>query len=272
MNQILVTQRLYITPELKKKKKMYKISLFLSVFLLCMLGSLYIYAEYDRNKEEEVSQEILDNILLSQTEDVEDKTIVSSEKNDALIIVASNSVDEERVNVVESVNSVNNESYKDNIVINRNNQQLTQNEKMLLEGKYTASNGKEYSICGIVNIPKINVTYPILTETTDSLLKVSICKFWGAEPNKVGNFCIVGHNYRNKRFFSKVPTLVCGDIVEITDLSNMTLKYEVYDIYTVSPEDRSCTSQLTNGKKEITLITCTNDSSARVIVKAREMK
>ena len=45
---------------------------------------------------------------------------------------------------------------------------------------------------------------------------------------------------------------------------------EVYDNYVVSPNDRTCTSQLTNGKKEVTLITCTNDSSNRVIVKARE--
>ena len=39
--------------------------------------------------------------------------------------------------------------------------------------------------------------------------------------------------------------------------------------YEVIPEDLSCTSQLTNGKKEITVITCTNDSKMRVIVKAR---
>ena len=31
-------------------------------FLVCILVSLYIYAEYDRNKSEEVSQEILENI------------------------------------------------------------------------------------------------------------------------------------------------------------------------------------------------------------------
>ena len=36
-------------------------------------------------------------------------------------------------------------------------------------------------------------------------------------------------------------------------------------------EDDSCTNQNTNGKKEVTLITCTNDSKKRVIVKAREI-
>ena len=87
----------------------------------------------------------------------------------------------------------------------------------------------------------------------------------------MGNFCIVGHNYRNTRFFSKVPTLENGDIIEITDLTGRKISYRVYNKYTVDPTDVSCTSQLTNGNKEITLITCTNDSKMRVIVKAREV-
>ena len=54
MNQILVTQKLYITPELKRKKKIFKLEFFISVFLLCLLSSYYIYAEYNRNESEQV--------------------------------------------------------------------------------------------------------------------------------------------------------------------------------------------------------------------------
>ena len=50
-----------------------------------------------------------------------------------------------------------------------------------------------------------------------------------------------------------------------------TLSYEVYDKYVVEPDDVRCTSQRTNGMKEITIITCTDDSKHRVIVKAREV-
>ena len=49
MNQILVSQKLYVTPDMKKKKKAFKFEFFLSVFLLCVLSSYAIYAEYDRN-------------------------------------------------------------------------------------------------------------------------------------------------------------------------------------------------------------------------------
>ena len=109
-------------------------------------------------------------------------------------------------------------------------------------------------------------------EETEELLKISPLKFHGCEPNEVGNFCIVGHNYRNTKFFSKVPTLVVGDTVKLTDLTNRTITYEVYDMHTVDPSDTSDTTQLTGGKKELTLITCTNDSKQRVIVRCREVK
>ena len=88
---------------------------------------------------------------------------------------------------------------------------------------------------------------------------------------KFGNFCIVGHNYRSNKFFSNVPDLEIGAIIEITDLTETTYQYSVYDIYTVDPEDTSCTSQLTDGKIEITLITCTDDGNERVVVKATKI-
>ena len=104
-------------------------------------------------------------------------------------------------------------------------------------------------------------------------MKVAPYKFWGANPNEVGNFCVIGHNYRRKGvFFSDVPSLNVGDIVEIQDLSQRTVEYEVYDLHTVSLNDRSDTTQYTNGKREVTLITCTDDAKQRVIVKCTEKK
>ena len=43
-------------------------------------------------------------------------------------------------------------------------------------------------------------------------------------------------------------------------------------MYEVEPENTSCLDQVANGKREVTLITCTNDSKRRVIVKAEEAK
>ena len=142
------------------------------------------------------------------------------------------------------------------------------------EQKVKAKDGTEYYTIGQINIPSINCQYPILassTENFDTLLKIAPVKFHGANPNEIGNFCIVGHNYRNSQFFSKVPKLVNGDIIEITDTFGKMIQYEVYDKYTVVDTDTSCTTQQTDGRREITLITCTNASDEnRVIVKARE--
>lgn len=242
MNQILITKKLYITPELKRKKKVYKANFVLSVFFLIILISLYIYAAYARDKAETVSQEILENA------EVEDSTVADS---DVLIAVLNDTTDDgTEVPVVVS------------------NQDKTKT-KQQTESGYT------YVVDGKVTIPKINVEYAILNGETDSeveteeLLKLSPVKFHGPEINEVGNYCIVGHNYRNSKFFSKVPTLVNGDIIQITDSIGNMIEYQVYDKYTVEPTDVSCTSQNTDGKKEITLITCTDDSKLRVIVKAR---
>jgi len=68
-----------------------------------------------------------------------------------------------------------------------------------------------------------------------------------------------------------VPNLQLGDKIEITDLSGRMLTYTVYDKFIVNPDELECTSQLTNGNKEITLITCTNDNKQRHIIKARVM-
>lgn len=250
MNQILVTEKIYVTPELKRKKKIYKILFMVSIFSIISLFSMYIYAEFDRNKDESISEDIL-SFMTEQ----EDETIVSLYEN-ALVVKITQDITEE----IEAGNETSEESKK-------------QLQIATATSTYTAPNGKTYETIGVVRIPKINLTYPILSKTTDALMKVAPCKFHGASPNEVGNLCIIAHNYRRKGvFFSDVETLIVGDIVEIQDLSQRTIQYEVYDIHTVMPDNVADTTQKTNGRKEITLITCTDDSQQRLIVRCKEKK
>lgn len=259
MNQILITKKLYITPELKRKKNVYKFNFLISIFFICLLFSYYIYAEYDRNKSEEVSKDILANIDFGVIEEVISEPTVDTttiKVKDNILIIALDEDEIEEVNINELINPK-------EVVINS----ITKEPVM-----YTSESGDTYYTDAIINIPSINVSYPVLSKTTDELLKISPCKFWGQEPNEVGNYCIVGHNYRSEKFFSKVPTLQIGDIIELTDQTTRKIKYAVYDKYIVDPTDVSCTSQLTKGKREITLITCTNDNANRHVIKARETK
>lgn len=139
---------------------------------------------------------------------------------------------------------------------------------------YTASNGKQYDVIATLNIPSLGIEYPILSTTTTGLLKVSLTKYWGANPNEVGNMVVIGHNYKNSKFFGKLPNIELGAIVKITDLTGKILDYKVYDTYVIDPSDNACTSQLTNGQTEITLITCYYENGSahatkRFVVKAR---
>jgi LPXTG-site transpeptidase (sortase) family protein len=249
MNQILITEKLYITPELKRKKRIYKIDFILSVILIVVLVSIYLYSYYERNKSEAVSQEILSGLT--------DDTTIS---DDVLVVYLNKDAEE--------VAGIGDESSSSSSSSNSSGSSAS-GQTTKVNQTITTESGETYSTVASISIPSINVNYAVLSETTDELLKISPCKFWGPNANEAGNFCIVGHNYRNSKFFSKVPSLEVGDSIYLTDTSNRTLEYKVYDKYTVEPTDVKCTSQLTNGKTELTLITCTNDSKQRVVVKAR---
>lgn len=123
---------------------------------------------------------------------------------------------------------------------------------------------------GIIEIPKLDLLYPILYDTTDDFLKISPCRFYGPYPNEIGNLCIAGHNYDNNIFFSNLYKLSIGDYINIYDTKNKCVTYYVYDKFEISKSDTSCTSQETKGKREITLVTCNNINKNRLVIKAKE--
>ena len=128
---------------------------------------------------------------------------------------------------------------------------------------------KDYFVIGSIEIPDIKINYPILSETNDELLKIAPCRFYGPFPNEIGNLCIAGHNYDDSRFFSNLYKLNIGNIINIYDINGTLIKYQVYKKYEIDKNNTKCTSQNTNGKREITLVTCNNLNGNRLIIKAR---
>lgn len=125
-------------------------------------------------------------------------------------------------------------------------------------------------VIGMIKINKLNLNYPILSESTVDLLKISLCRFAGPMPNENGNLCIAGHNYLDNRFFGKLNKLKKNDIIEIYDLSGNKIDYKIYDINEIAATDLSCTNQDVGENKFITLLTCNNIDGKRMVVKARE--
>ena len=272
MNQILVTEKLYITPELKRKKKMYKINFILSLVTIIVLCSFYIHSEYARNKDEELSEDLLSGMLQDESQMTQEEIQISNMEDDGVWRVMIKSAEE----LQQQSQQQNNQTTKTNQTQNNEQNPFIASKKKITKkvATYvTASNGKRYPSIGRIQIPKIGVDYAVLSETSVEWLRISPCKFWGPDMNEIGNFSIAGHNYRNKKFFSKVPTLNIGDKIKLTDLSNRTITYRIFDKYQVSPKDTSCIENIEGkeNKRIVTLITCTNDSKKRVIIHAEEI-
>lgn len=167
---------------------------------------------------------------------------------------------------IENKNEV--EPQPENAVVQESN--LTTNEEQA-EENITQVGG--YAVIGKIKIPKIELEDVILEKTTDDSLNLGLTKFWGPEMNEIGNFSITGHNYKIDRseLFSKLDNLIVGDTFSLEDQKGRTVTYKVYKKYTVDPKDTTPIDQNKDGKREVTLITCTKGAKKRIIIKAREV-
>ena len=127
---------------------------------------------------------------------------------------------------------------------------------------------KGYPVIAKLEIPKIDLETYVISEYSNQALGVSVTKFYGGNPNEVGNFCIAGHNYITDNMFHDLKKLSVGDTFTLIDNNAHEGIYKIYLVETVEPDETQCLSQKTNGRIEVTLITCTTDSSKRIIVKA----
>ena len=134
-----------------------------------------------------------------------------------------------------------------------------------------------YKVIGLIKIPAINIEYPILDleisnpEEAKAPMKLAIIKYWGGNVNDYGNLSLAGHNNYNGTMFGKTKNLKIGDVVELTDLNNQTIQYQIYDIFKTDPNDVSILETKDETIREVTLITCTNGNRERLIIKAKEI-
>ena len=149
------------------------------------------------------------------------------------------------------------------------NSEITNNEESNKPNKKVQFKG--YNVEGKIEIPVIDLEYPILEKTTPSSIEQSVAIMYTENGlNQPGNTVIVGHNYRSGAFFGKNDRLKEGDKVYIKDNSGNRIKYNIYNIYETSPDDSDFIRRDTKGKREISLQTCTNNSKGRLIIWAVE--
>ena len=175
--------------------------------------------------------------------------------------------------VKDKTNTANNETYVPTAEDIQNSidaiENTTTEEEVVEEEKPKKVMYEGYEMKGKISIPKTNCEYPILAEVTKRSLEVAVAILYGPGLNEPGNTVIVGHNYRNGMFFSNNHKLAIGDLIYITSATE-TVAYEIYNMYYDSPDAADYMKRDTNGGREISLSTCNNDSSQRLIIWAKE--
>ena len=187
-----------------------------------------------------------------------------------------NSLDQFNSYIENNQNNDNNANFENNI--DNNNIIEEPNNNNIIEEPSDNNNNSNHEgltykgikVAGVIEIPKTNVKYNVLDDPSAKAMEVGITIIYGPGLNQTGNTVLAGHNYRNGTFFSNNNKLSSGDKIYITDLSCKKFTYTIYKKYKTDPNDFSYATRNTNGKREISLTTCTDDSSARIIIWAKE--
>ena len=166
-----------------------------------------------------------------------------------------------------TIEKVNSKIYENKT--NNNTEKQSTKDAKTVEKEVIETEFKGYKVSSKIYIPKINLETYVLEQYSTQALLTSVTKFYGANPNQIGNFCVAGHNYGPANMFQNLKKLNINDEIYLTNTEGNKMKYIIYDTYTVLPNDTKCLSQKTNGEIELTLITCTFNSEKRIIIKAR---
>lgn len=198
------------------------------------------------------------------------------ELKEVSLLIQPFKIEGELIQVVmdDSENQTQNQS-EDNEVLSNNFQ-----KKSSSKGKYyygygtnsgSGSTGGSVRYTPKIQIPRTGIKYTIYdTMTTRNMEKGVAILSTDNGLNQPGNTVISGHNRLNGRLFSKNERLQLGDIIYITDETGEKIAYVVTNKYITTPNDASYMERDTEGGREISLTTCTDDGANRLIIWASE--
>lgn len=116
------------------------------------------------------------------------------------------------------------------------------------------------SYIGVLDIPALGLSFPIISEWSYDALQIAPCRYSGSA--YLDNLVIAGHNYRSH--FASLPQLQPGDSVTFTDMDGNVFSYTVSSLETLSPY---AISDMTSGDWALTLFTCTVGGQSRLAIR-----
>lgn len=114
-----------------------------------------------------------------------------------------------------------------------------------------------YDYIGFIEIPKIEIKLPVLSEWDYTRLKIAPCRQFGSI--NTDDIVIAAHNY--KKHFGNLSTLNIGDEIILTDTSKKEHLYSVERVEILNPTD---VEKVQNSGYDLVLYTCTYGGKTRV--------
>lgn len=122
----------------------------------------------------------------------------------------------------------------------------------------TAVDGVDY--LGKLEVPALELALPIISQWSNSLLKVAPCRYAGSVYRD--DMILAGHNYR--AHFSRLKELQVGDAVIFTDVEGNRFYYTVSRFEELPG---TAVQEMESGEWDLTLFTCTAGGKARLTVR-----
>lgn len=117
-----------------------------------------------------------------------------------------------------------------------------------------------YRYIGVLEIPDLELSLPVMEEWDYDRLNISPCRFTGNLYD--GDLVLCAHNY--PQHFGNLKELDVGAAVHFTDAEGNVFRYEVKAIDSVGGDDLD---GMLSGVWDLTLFTCTTSGQTRYVVR-----
>lgn len=117
----------------------------------------------------------------------------------------------------------------------------------------------------VVEIPDLNIKAPVLEGINQEVLRQATGHFPNTGSIGAGNFCIAGHSsVMYKELFNNLKSVENGMKICLYDIEKHCFTYYVIDSFIVEPDEVWILQDF--GDDRVTIVTCTDDGSHRLVV------
>ncbi len=115
---------------------------------------------------------------------------------------------------------------------------------------------------GVISIPSMDMSLPILANYTEADMKTTPCVYFGQARDN--NLVVVGHNYNTQ--FGELVDCKAGTKVQLTMMDGSKRNYKVDTLEYLNPEQ---VDEMLTGDWDLTLFTCSYSGDKRIAVRCK---